>query len=58
MAVYAASKAFVLSFSEALWGECRARNVRARTLGRSLRRGQRLVSEPHVEPRVSRGEFL
>ena len=27
MAVYAASKAFVLSFSEALWAECRGRGV-------------------------------
>lgn len=28
MAVYGASKAFVLSFSEALWAECRGRGVR------------------------------
>jgi short-subunit dehydrogenase len=28
MAVYAATKAFVLSFSEALWAECRTRSVR------------------------------
>jgi short-subunit dehydrogenase len=28
LAVYAASKAFVLSFSEALWAECRRRGVR------------------------------
>ncbi len=28
MAVYAATKAFVLSFSEALWAECRTRGVR------------------------------
>lgn len=28
MAVYAATKAFVLSFSEALWAECRPRGVR------------------------------
>ena len=27
-AVYSATKAFVLNFSEALWGECRASNVR------------------------------
>lgn len=32
MAVYAASKAFVLSFSEALWGEYRARGVRVLAL--------------------------
>jgi short-subunit dehydrogenase len=29
MAVYAATKAFVLSFSEALWAECRGRGVHA-----------------------------
>jgi uncharacterized protein len=28
MAVYGATKAFVLSLSQALWGECRGRNVR------------------------------
>jgi uncharacterized protein len=32
MAVYAASKAFVLSFSEALWGEYRGRGVRVLAL--------------------------
>lgn len=32
MAVYAASKAFVISFSVALWEECRGRNVRVVTL--------------------------
>lgn len=32
MAVYAASKAFVLSFSEALWAECRERGVRVLAL--------------------------
>jgi len=32
MAVYAASKAFVISFSVALWDECRGRNVRVVTL--------------------------
>ncbi|MDB4975943.1 MAG: 3-oxoacyl-[acyl-carrier protein] reductase [Myxococcaceae bacterium] len=32
MAVYAASKAFVLSFSESLWGEYRARGVRVLAL--------------------------
>jgi uncharacterized protein len=32
MAVYAASKAFVLSFSEALWGELRERGVRVLAL--------------------------
>jgi uncharacterized protein len=32
MAVYAASKAFVISFSVALWQECRDRNVRVVTL--------------------------
>ena len=32
MAVYGASKAFVLSFSEALWGEYRARGVRVLAL--------------------------
>ncbi|HEY2838238.1 MAG TPA: SDR family oxidoreductase [Pirellulales bacterium] len=32
MAVYAASKAFVISFSVALWEECRSRNVRVVTL--------------------------
>ncbi len=32
MAVYAASKAFVISFSVALWEECRDRNVRVVTL--------------------------
>jgi len=32
MAVYAASKAFVISFSVALWEECRGRNVQVVTL--------------------------
>jgi short-subunit dehydrogenase len=32
MAVYAASKAFVLSFSEALWAECRGKGVRVAAL--------------------------
>jgi short-subunit dehydrogenase len=32
MAVYGATKAFVLSFSEALWGECRDRGVRVLAL--------------------------
>lgn len=32
MAVYAASKAFVLSFSEALWGEYRTKGVRVLAL--------------------------
>ncbi len=31
-AVYSATKAFVLSFSEALWGECRGRGVRVLAL--------------------------
>lgn len=32
MAVYGATKAFVLSFTEALWGECRGRGVRVLAL--------------------------
>ena len=32
MAVYAATKAFVLSFTEALWGECRGTGVRVLAL--------------------------
>lgn len=52
MAVYAASKAFVLSFSEALWGEYRTRGVRilAVSPGETATEFFRVVGDEYVAP--------
>jgi len=52
MAVYAASKAFVLSFSEALWGEYRTKGVRilAVSPGETATEFFRVVGDEYVAP--------
>ena len=50
LAVYAATKALVLSFTEALWGECRGRGVRVFCLCPGNTRTE-FHQRAHVEPR-------